>query len=317
MMTREEWFENAIAYFSGTMSAEEAVSFEKETAASEELSQLMQLWEITDAEAIVYEQNKEAADAFIATHQKLKPDFAGQEAIHSSIATPIANISDKKVTAWKWIAVAAAITAISIMVKMLAPGIKNQPAFVQEPANKDSSNNITHNEAANLPEEKKQEGKTENPALREGIQTAALYAQNFTTDDVPEDQNGPMANAFFYYNNRQYKEAINAIDNIAEEPATRSGNSFKQLTDFYSLYYKALSMMALSNTADAIPILQHSIQKSPAEVLTVKAQWYLSLAWLNQGKITETSNILRSIINNSSAGIYKTKARNLLSALEK
>jgi hypothetical protein len=58
-----------------TMSAEEIKHFEAETAASEELSQLMQLWKTTDAEAAIYERFQRRSAALIATHQKLKHEF--------------------------------------------------------------------------------------------------------------------------------------------------------------------------------------------------------------------------------------------------
>jgi len=94
-MTTEQWFEKAITYFNGSMSAEEAQLFEMETAASEELSQLMQLWKNTDAEAAIYEQNKDAAAAFITTHQKLKADFITDQQASESSTGAIAVTSGK------------------------------------------------------------------------------------------------------------------------------------------------------------------------------------------------------------------------------
>src|SRR6185369_16718199 len=86
-MSKEEWFDKATAYFGDAMNAEEIKHFEAETAANEELSQLMQLWKTTDAEAVIYERFKEEVAALIVTHQKLKHDFVDEQPVHKFSAT--------------------------------------------------------------------------------------------------------------------------------------------------------------------------------------------------------------------------------------
>src|SRR6188508_2039542 len=119
-MTTEQWLDKAIIYFSGVMPAGEAALFEKETAASEELSQLMRLWKTTDKEAAMMEQHTTEAAAFIATHQKLKADFIepiANEPIHDAerIAAPAKRM---KFSTRQWIAVAAVITGIIFLVEL-------------------------------------------------------------------------------------------------------------------------------------------------------------------------------------------------------
>src|SRR5215813_7736511 len=95
-MTTEQWLESATAYFGGNMTNEEMQLFEMETAADEELSQLMQLWKNIDVEAAVYEKYKEEAEAFIATHHKLKDEFVNDEENKSTIVTKEESTSSKK-----------------------------------------------------------------------------------------------------------------------------------------------------------------------------------------------------------------------------
>ena len=308
-MTTEQWFEKAIAYFNGTMTTEEAQLFEKETAGSAELSQLLQLWKDTDAEAAIYEQHKEDAAAFIATHQKLKKDFFYEQPIPTGTKEIAAG--KLKFSIWKWIAAAAAITGIIFTLKMLWPSPEKSPPFAQHKTDSNNTNKI--DSAITLTAEDK---KKEKDTAQTGKVPATLYAQAFAPDNIPEDAAGPLDDAFVYYAEAQYETAINAIDNAGSKASTRGGDSFTPVTNFYALYYKALSMMSLENTAGAIPLLQQAVLKSPAATLKVKAQWYLALAYLKQEKISETAETLRLVTNNSAAGKYKSKAEKLLMALK-
>ena len=314
-MTTEQWFEKAITYFNGSMSAEEAQLFEMETAASEELSQLMQLWKNTDAEAAIYEQNKDAAAAFITTHQKLKADFITDQQASESSTGAIA-VTSGKFSIWKWVAVAAALTGIFLMIRLLVPSPKNNIPVAQHKINADSTKHIAVPDTAIiLTDENKRKEKSPPQTTQDNVQTAALYAQAFVPDDAPEDPNGPLDNAFFYYASAQYKKAIAAIDSADSKSATRGNDAFTPLTSFYALYYKALSMMLLNNTAGAIPVLRESVLQSPSDTLKVKAQWYLALAYLKQEKISLAITTLQLLINNAAAGTYKSKAEKLLAAL--
>ena len=133
-MSIEEWFEKAIAYFSDDMSAEETKLFEDETASSEELSRLMQLWKTTDTEAAIYENFKEEATAIIATHQRLKQSFVKEQPVQEFSITPHARAKrtrEIKFSIGQWIAVAAIISGIIFGIELLLPELKNKPSVVQ------------------------------------------------------------------------------------------------------------------------------------------------------------------------------------------
>jgi tetratricopeptide (TPR) repeat protein len=316
-MTTEQWLDKAIIYFSGAMPAEEAALFEKETAASEELSQLMKLWRTTDKEAAIMEQHTTEAAAFIATHQKLKADFI------EPVATPALNdgaqmvpVRKIKMPALQWIAVAAVLTGVIFMVELIISN-NNKPGSSNS-TNAGNTTNVTPKDTtANLANETKDTIKGSTAPQEDKVNYEKLYAQNFKPDEVPDDSGGPLENAFFYYESSQYKNAIEAIDNAKNATLTRGNSAFTPLSEFYALYYKALSMMSLGNISGAIPLLKNCMQQSPSDALKANTQWYLSLAYLHEQDITVAIQTLRTLINNPSGALYKTRAENILHALNK
>jgi len=312
-MSKEKWFEKAIAYFGDAMTAEEIKHFEAETAGSDELSQLMQLWKTTDAEAAIYERSKKEVAAFIATHQKLKHDFVDEQAAYKVSAKEnetIKNVRKVKFSVWQWVAVAALITGIILGIELFMPPQQKKTSVVQ---NNTPQNNINTapNDSSDIPANKNPANVITAPKQNQG---ATLYAQAFAPDKIPENPNGLLDDAFFYYASGQYENAVTAIDSALTKTTTRGNDTFTPLTGFYASYYKALSLMSLGNTAAAIPLLHSALQKSPAEILTIKAQWYLSLAYLKEEKIPDAAETLQLLINNPAAGAYKNKAEKLLAA---
>ena len=298
-MNTEEWFDKAIAYFNGTMTTEQAQLFEKETAASEELSKLMQTWKTTDEEAALYEINRHETEAFISTHQKLKRDFIIDDV----------KVKKLKYYPWRWVAIAAAVTGIILLMRIFTPSA-DKSSFADERKKKsDTTHKIV---ATDLPVVT-----IDSQVKKRSIQPRTLYAQVFRPDEVPEDPNGPLDNAFFYYASKQYKKAITAIDSAGSKTQTRGSDSFTPVTKFYAPYYKALSMLSLGNDSGAVKLLTQSVSIAPSAFLKAKAQWYLALAYLKQENVPTAIETLGILIKNPSAGGYQQKAEKLLSELNK
>ena len=298
-MNTEEWFDKAIAFFNGTMTTEQAQLFEKETAASEELSKLMQTWKTTDEEAALYEINRQETEAFISTHQKLKSDFVNDDV----------KVKKLKYFPWRWVAIAAAVTGIILLMRIFTPSA-DKSSFADEHKKKsDTTHKIV---AADSPVVT-----IDSQVKKTDIQPRTLYAQVFRPDEVPEDPNGPLDNAFFYYASKHYKKAITAIDSAGSKTLTRGSDSFTPVTKFYAAYYKALSMLSLGNVSGAVKLLMQSMSLAPSAFLKAKAQWYLALAYLKQENVPTAIETLGILIKNPSAGEYKHKAEKLLSELNK
>lgn len=315
-MSINEWFENATAYFNEEMTTEEARLFETKTAASEELSQLMQLWKNVDAEAVVYEHSKAEAAAFIATHQKLKQELNNEQTGPASRIThtkekPLVRI---KLSPWQWTAVAAIIIMVIVGIELfIAPAEKEAPVAQQNLPQK----TLPGADSGSLQDSLQNPNAGQVAEEQAPIHRATLYEQNFEADKIPDDTNGPLEDAFVYYATGEYKKAIAAIDGGGTGEATRGNDAFTPLTGFYASYYKALSLMHTNHTAAAIPLLQKAVQQSPVQMLTAKASWYLSLAYLKEEKITDATETLQTLIKNPEAGNYKDKAQKILAEINK
>jgi tetratricopeptide (TPR) repeat protein len=201
---------------------------------------------------------------------------------------------------------------------MLMPLPQSNIPVAEQKVNSDSTGNIVVTDTAGRstgPDKPKEKNPVQ--ATQDRMHTAILYAQAFTPDEVPEDPNGPLDDAFFYYASAQYRNAIKAIDSAGSRALTRGTNTFTPLTSFYAVYYKALSMMSLGNQAGAIPLLNQAVLLSPTELLKAKARWYLALAHLKKDKISSARNALEQLADNPLAGTYRRKAEKLLAALNK
>lgn len=286
-MTTEEWFDKAIAYFNGTMSVEQSQLLEEQTAANEELSELMRVWKRLNIEAPIYEKFRNEASDFIRTHERLKAVF-----VDKVVIIPPA----KKTRIWKWVAVAATVAGIIIIIKFLAPSSHPRPQVVEQidtPRNTAPPGDLIPN--------------------REGEK---LFAQNFSPDRIPEDPNGALDDAFFYYESKQYKKAVAAIDSYQTKALTRGAGAEAKLTAFYAVYYKALSLLALDNVADALPLLNEALKVAPSTSFKTKAQWYLVLGYLKRENLKSARETLELIINSHSAD-YQSRATHLLAELTK
>jgi tetratricopeptide (TPR) repeat protein len=296
-MTNDEWFIKAVAYFDGSMTNEEARAFELETAADEELSELMKLWKQTDAEASAYEKFKPEIEAFVKTHQHLKKEFIGR-------LSPVryANI-------WKWTAAAAVLTGLILIGNMLLHNSENKTEAIVKHTTADSLKKTGKHNTVPVPDQ-------QSPAEKNQTDLQALYAQYFAPDKVPDDPNGPLDDAYFFYESRQYEKAITAIDSLSKKKLTRGGGATDASTNTFALYYKALSLMSTGRAESAIPLLAQ-VEVSGEQALKVKAQWYLCLAYLKNEQPGDAINKLQALMKDPSSNVYKNKARKLLADLRK
>jgi tetratricopeptide (TPR) repeat protein len=279
----------------------------------------MQLWKSTDTEAMLYEKYKEEAEAFIATHKRLKSSFVNEnrDAVTGTPHKKPSPLKNLRFSAWQWAAVAAVILGVIFLADLFLAPKNNAPVAQQKTATDTSKLAGANDSAANLTQQNT--SKPSDQTTESSISSQTLYAQAFTKDEVPKNFSGPpdLDNALFYYASGQYEKAIKSIDNISQSVETRGNNAAAELTDFYALYYKALSLMELNNTAAAIEPLQESLQQNVHEALKAKAQWYLALAYLQQQNYSLAENTFEQLINNPGAGSYKDRAEKLLAALKK
>jgi tetratricopeptide (TPR) repeat protein len=144
----------------------------------------------------------------------------------------------------------------------------------------------------------------------------SLFATNFVKDTTPADADGRLRKAFTFYNNSDYVNALLAFDK-SETLVRRGMDEHKALTKFYTDYYRALSYLSIDSTETAISFLRDSITASPDSLWKGKVDWYLALAYLKTGSITEAKRLLQRISTNQAASEYKAKSLALVNELDK
>ncbi len=226
----------------------------------------------------------------------------------------------------KWVVPISIAASLIIMVTGYLALFHNKPASGNIANNKNrkeqgeltgkqtDSTGIANNtgvDAAVKQADKKHEVLKKGPEKAEQQQ---LYAQNFVPDALPKDKEGPLEDAFAYYDLKAYRKAADAFEKADLNTATREPD--EENTAFYASYYKALSYMAIKNAAKAIPELNKAMQESTDSLSVIKAEWYLSLAYLKTGNIKKTASLLGEIAGNRYETLYKAKAAALLKELE-
>lgn len=131
----------------------------------------------------------------------------------------------------------------------------------------------------------------------------ATYYSDFPNiiERMQRDTESPIEQAFVYFQNEEWQEAIEAFAALqAEQPGI-----------FYPQFYQALSLLNLDRPADAIPLF-NAVVRSTDTRFTDPAQWYLSLAYLKLDDEDQAIGILESIDDTSP---YASDAEELLDKL--
>ncbi len=107
-----------------------------------------------------------------------------------------------------------------------------------------------------------------------------------------------------------------AVAAYEQEDFAQAALHFKQLQDespgiIAFQFYHAVSALALKNTTVAIPLLEN-IRQQPQHLFIEQSQWYLALAYLQQGEKEKARTALQAIKEN---GYQYAEAQKLLKAL--
>lgn len=332
----ETWLEKIEEYLSGDMSQEEQMLFEKELSTNKELSSDFNLYKAIEAEMHANE-NYEADEAPLRkTLQELNARYVKSEGDQNAVRDNSKEQARPGTTATRIkmlmrLAVAASLLGVIVLGALwYVNREKKEMPFVVNRPNTNSADNSKKPDTSfrqkNIPpspiakqESSKSKPNKKKPTYNAGnLKQQTLFAANFQPDNVPEIVPDTLQQAFAYYQSKDYKNAITALESLntgVEERGYEDEN--KQRIIFYALYYKALSYMAEGNAKKAIPDLNTAIVKSPDEFSKSRAQWSLALAYLKQGSIQKAGRLLKQVVNGTSPGVYRQKARKLISELKK
>lgn len=338
-------FERIEEYLQGTLSHEERLRFEADMATSEELSSTFNIYKTIEVEMGGNEKYIEDEASLKRTLEGLNTRYFRKDdsdeistgetlaqPIIASRQSPVINIQatktfpnknkEKTISMMKWLAAATIIGFVCLSVVFYFKNTDKQTMLATTNKPADNTNNniidtlpdkkepaptkvVKENKATALPDKKITK-----------MKQAALFAKNFKTDGAPADKDGPLEDALKLYENKQYKEAIVSIKSADLDQVTRGDESGQELTKFYAHYYKALSLMADKNIAEAMPELQAAMENSPTQLLGKKAKWYMALACISKGDIDKAKFLLRQIAESTGVSTYRKQAEALLKDLQ-
>ena len=133
---------------------------------------------------------------------------------------------------------------------------------------------------------------------RETITTDMIYDRNFEVyNDFKTKRNDESlkTDAYLFYSNQEYKEAIISFNTMTGEEMNSE--------DYFFL---GISYMADKQMKEAIEILDELSIKSPE--FQLRAEWYVALAYIKQGKKEVALSMLNKIISDHPASSYAKKS---------
>ena len=162
-----------------------------------------------------------------------------------------------------------------------------------------------------------------------------LVIQNFQPDQIPKDseeREGPLQDAFTYYDKKNYEATIKESNGVIEdmqEMASEEGRNVNERdisrgidTDntrvlFNAYYYNGICYIELGNASEAIISLQKAVKSSPNKLSKIKAEWYLALAYLKKGDLKKANEFLMKVASSNREKVYSSKATSLMNDLKK
>lgn len=346
------WFEKIEEYLNGEMTREELSLFQAQMSKDEELSSAVNMYRVINAEMSQHEQCDDAEISLRKTLKELSSRYIKREtneelpAVEKQIATvsppeeiPFigrtkADMTDEsrvKIKKGVWIRLTVAAGIIGIVTLSVTwyfhkadysnvSITKKIPDTSKNANNKDASflpDNMSKNDLGKKDEKRIITDKDKNRQEMAEVQPATLFANYFKPDAVPADKEGPLEDAFAYYESKKYADAISAIENADLNIITRGEEPDQELTAFYARYYKGLCYLANKNIQKAVPELDSARTHSPGQVFKIKAQWYLALAYLKDDRLKKAKQFLKYVAHNNQETEYKLKAQKLLRELKR
>jgi tetratricopeptide (TPR) repeat protein len=323
----ETWAEKTELYINGGMSEEERSLFEKEIAANDELSSYVNLCGRIETTMRNKEEHNEQEEALRASIKKLNAIYfnvptESLPATEDPKPSPVQSISSSKRT-WKSLAIAA--VTIGIVFIGILSYLKEKKSAEQITANTktDTALKTVKTDTA-APKENTVPGlavqNTDSTLDKKSSITPQLqellFADNFKPDAVPGNTEGPLEDAFTYYNNHKYAAAAYEFTHADLSEETRGFEADIPLTAFYASYYSGISYLADNKINKAIHTLNDALNGNPSSLYRIKTEWYLALAYLKAGEIDKATELLAEIASNTTETKYKSKAGTVLSALK-
>jgi tetratricopeptide (TPR) repeat protein len=333
----ETWPEKTERYLSGGMGAKEKSLFESEMRRDSELSSYVDLYKQIEADMRTKEKYNDAEEALKRSLARLNSIYFSEDRkddlntapatketpARSKRETPLLRLNKEQRTInWKIVAVAAIILGIVAAGTLwYFKGEKQNGQVATSVKQADTGVAAVRPDTAvrqkitttNIALQNKRDTSTAKKSIKKNPQE--LFAENFKPDAVPDDTEGPLDDAFTYYQQRRYADAAAEFTTANINTQTRGNEADPERTVFYVKYYAGLSYLAGNHALAAITELKKAEEESPDDLYQVKTQWYLALAYLKAGDIKNAKEMLSNVSTGQKNAEYQLKAEKLLDAL--
>jgi tetratricopeptide (TPR) repeat protein len=350
----ETWLEKIEDYINGTMSEEERSLFEIELATNEQLASTYNIYKAieTDMRSSIAAEMQDAAlkstleklnaKYFLSAEQDNEAEADDRKKATGSrlsvekktgelTAVPNARRQSgdtRKIALWKKIAIAAVLIGVIASgvnyflnkeerVKNIAANSKSSNKNNPATRGKNSDTSAAHQNVSSsvaVTRDDKSDSNRNNKKKEAGNNFNDLFANNFKPDAPPDDKPDLLEDAFDYYENKRYKQAIEAFENTDLNTVTRGESIDKKLLTFYIDYYEGISYMRQDNMAKAITKLELANKESVGNNFKTKNVWYLGLAYLKTGNSDKAKRCFNQVAAEKDEALKK-KAIKLIKQL--
>lgn len=287
MAITTEQYEKITRFLDADMDLAEMEAFEKELAANPEMRRQLDF------------------------EQSVRNEFASQELPDvigmTTEEAPVARQMTRKTTRLqKWLVIGAAAAVLAAVLVITKQNSSPKPAVADKiGVDTTRKEDVTPPVAVIRPAEDSSR-----------LNFEALFKQYFKKDSLPDEYPLFLAEAFTDYASGKYSTLQQL--SLKELPEVRGidGNDSKEKILQLAHYYKGLAFLQTNDTRQAAINLEWALNNHADKTLRAKAQWYLALTYLKEGKKEKAAVMCRNIISNKENTLVIKNAEKLLDRIK-
>ncbi len=320
----KEWIEKIEQYCNHELSGEEKLRFENELKTNQELLEYYNLYKEVDETLRSEEINRKEEAALLNTLKSLNNRYVnpGVTEIKTPVETKYPAVAElnHRTIKFNYLAAAASIIGIIILSVVIYFSINKKNTTlsstnVQQPIQPEKDSVVKEQQIVAADTGSNTTTTKVSPEPK-NVDLHKLFADNFQPDEPPAEIEGPLEDAFNYYNNHDYSDAYLEFSTADMNTPTRGVQTNLKLNTFYTSYYAGISYLAAKQPSNAIAQLKKALVKSPDSLSVIKTQWYLALAYLKTGSIDMAKQMFEKVAANPVSHSYQSKAEKVLTALQ-
>jgi hypothetical protein len=313
MALSEQAYNRLVDYLNRSLTPEEEKAFVQELNENEELQREF------DFELLLRESGKKAAEAEADPAFESAADHLRKvESILHPAAPPEpetngrATVRRLKPGYAKIISIAASLLLVAALAVFYVNRKNAETTAGAKPPVK-TPPVIQPKDSLAAPQSLPEENESKQIAAINSLTAEQAYAKNYTAYESGSEDPAEVSK---YYNAYRYDKDYEAVLNATAADYQTKGTA-DSAAGLYLQFYQALSWLERGNAAKAAGALQTLLrQTDTGSQLYASAHWYRAMALLKTGSVSGAKKALQAVAVHPGPSPYKTKARNLLRALE-